>query len=153
MSGLRASGLKTRKQGEFELHWQGTLSDYVTAIAWSPDGKMAASSAAGEVVLYQAGAFQETSLQQGDGRSVDCLAWSQDGQFLAAGGQSGQVNIWQVQSDRTELIATVGNPSAWVDRMAWSPTQNLWLCRKYFLMTNEVSHSRSVKHSFRRVLR
>ncbi|MBM0745720.1 PD40 domain-containing protein (plasmid) [Phormidium sp. CLA17] len=125
MSGLRASGLKTKKQGEFEPHWQGTLADYVTAIAWSLDGKMAASSAAGEVVLYQAGAFQETSLQQGDGRSVDCLAWSQDGRWLAAGGQSGQVKLWRMQSERPELIAIVGNPSAWVDHMAWSPTQDL----------------------------
>lgn len=60
MSGLKASGLKTKQWGEFDLHWQGMLADYVTAIAWSPDGKtLAAISAAGEVVLYQAGAWQK----------------------------------------------------------------------------------------------
>ncbi len=119
-------GLKTKKQGEFAAHWQGTLSDYVTAIAWSPDGKtLAASSAAGEVIFYQAGTFQETPLQAANGRSVDCLAFSHDGQFLAVGGQNGQVKIWQMQLDLPELIATVKNTSAWVDRMAWSPTQNL----------------------------
>ena len=120
------SGLKTKKQVEFDRHWQGMLSDYVTAITWSPDGKtMAASSAAGEVFLYQAEAFQETPLQASNGYSVDCLAFSHDGQFLAAGGQNGQVKIWQAQADLPELIATVENTSAWVDRLKWSPTQHL----------------------------
>ncbi|MBW4515920.1 MAG: WD40 repeat domain-containing protein [Timaviella obliquedivisa GSE-PSE-MK23-08B] len=137
MSSLKTKGLKTKKQGEFDLHWQGTLSDYVMAIAWSPDGKtLATSSAAGEVVLYQetktfqAMPFQGVPLQVMNGDSVDCLAFSHDGQFLAAGGQNGQVHIWQVQSNLPELIApklvaTVGKTAAWVDRMAWSPTQNL----------------------------
>jgi len=70
-------GLKTKKQVEFDRHWQGTLSDYVTSISWSPDGKtLAVSSAAGEVVVYQgagqgAGTLQETLLQAVNGRSVD----------------------------------------------------------------------------------
>lgn len=120
------SGLKTNKQVEFERHWQGTLSDYATAIAWSPDGKtLAASSAAGEVVLYQeTGIFQATPLQAGNGHSVSSLAFSHDGQFLATGGQNGQLNIWRVQAASPDLIATVKNSSAWIDRMAWSPTQN-----------------------------
>jgi WD40 repeat protein len=126
MSGLRTSGFKAKQQGEFKQHWQGTLSDYVTAIVWSPNGKtLTASSAAGEVVLYQAGAFQATPLQAANGDSVNCLAFSHDGEFLAIGGQTGQVKIWRMQSDLPELIATVKNSSAWIDCMAWSSTQNL----------------------------
>jgi WD40 repeat protein len=118
--------LKPKQQREFDRQWQGTLSDYVTAIVWSPDGKtLAASSGAGEVVLYQAGSFQATSLQVGQGASVDCLAFSYDGEFLAVGGQNEQVTIWRVQSGSFELTATVRNTSAWVDRLGWSPTQNL----------------------------
>lgn len=30
----------------FQQQWQGSLSEYVTAVAWSPDGLLAASSAA-----------------------------------------------------------------------------------------------------------
>jgi WD40 repeat protein len=120
------SSLKTKKQAEFDLHWQATLSDYVTAIAWSPDGKtLAASSAAGEVVLYQAGVFQPLPLQAVAGPSIDCLAFSHDGQFLAAGGQTGQVHIWRMQANLPEWVATINHASAWVDRMAWSPTQAL----------------------------
>ncbi len=32
----------------FQQQWHGNLSEYVTAVAWSPDGLLAASSAAGE---------------------------------------------------------------------------------------------------------
>ncbi len=118
--------LKTKKQGEFALYWQGTLSDYVTAIVYSPDGKtIAASSGAGEVVLCQGTGLEITVLQKENGRSVDCLAFSQDGQFLAAAGQNGQVKIWQLQSEAFELVSTLENSPAWVDRLAWSPTQNL----------------------------
>lgn len=107
------------KPQEFDLHWQGMLSDYVTAIAWLPSGStLAASSAAGEVMLWHSGEL--TTLQAGNGASVDCIAFSLDGQFLAAGGQDGKVKIWR---DRT-LIATLEHAPAWVDRLAWSPTSN-----------------------------
>ncbi len=105
---------------EFEEHYSGTLSDYVTAIAWSPqDTILGATSAAGEVVLWNDGNL--TTLQIGNGKSVDCLAFSPDGKFLAVGGQDGQVKIWQ----ETELIATLENAPAWVDKLAWSHTSNL----------------------------
>ncbi|MEO0491362.1 MAG: WD40 repeat domain-containing protein, partial [Cyanobacteria bacterium J06659_2] len=34
---------KTKTQDLFKLLWHQTLSDYVTAIAWSPDGTYLAS--------------------------------------------------------------------------------------------------------------
>jgi WD40 repeat protein len=117
--------MKSTKRVEFKRQWQGELSDYVTAIAWSPSQPMlAASSAAGEVALYLGKTFEPLGLQPADGQSIDCCAFSHDGQFLAVGGQAGQVNIWQIESTATALVATVTS-RAWVDRMAWSPTQNL----------------------------
>jgi WD40 repeat protein len=117
--------VKLKNRVEFKRQWQGKLSDYVTAIAWSPSHQMlAASSAAGEVALYLGKTFQPLALQPADGQSIDCCAFSHDGQFLAVGGQAGQVNIWQIESAATALVATVTS-RAWVDRMAWSPTQNL----------------------------
>ncbi|MFH7030615.1 MAG: WD40 repeat domain-containing protein [Heteroscytonema crispum UTEX LB 1556] len=104
---------------EFEEHSSGTLSDYVTAIAWSPDGTtLAGASAAGEVALWENGSIE--ILQAGSGESVDCIAFSRNGQFLAVGGQDGRVKIWR----ETELITTLENAPAWVDRLAWNPTNN-----------------------------
>ncbi|CEJ44440.1 High-affnity carbon uptake protein Hat/HatR [Umezakia ovalisporum] len=107
------------KSKEFKEHYSATLSDYVSAIAWSPHGKtLAATSAAGEVVRWHDG--NPTTLQTGDGTSVDCVAFSPDGKFLAVGGQNGQVKIWQDE----QLIATLENAPAWVDQLGWSPIGN-----------------------------
>lgn len=117
--------VKIGNQQEFKQSWRGSLSDYVTAVVWLPDGQtLAASSATGEVVLLDIGTLQVSVLQKGDGQSIDCLTVSPDGQFLAAGGQTGQIKIWQLRSQPSTLITTLDNPSVWVDRMAWSPTAN-----------------------------
>ena len=105
---------------EFEEYYSGTLSDYATAIAWCPKNTtLAATSAAGEVVLWQDGSL--VTLQTGNDESVNCVAFSQDGQFLAVGGQDGRVKIWR----EGELMTTLENSPAWVDKLAWSYTSNL----------------------------
>jgi WD40 repeat protein len=113
-----------------ECRWSHALADYVTAIAWLPDSagaknRLVASSAAGEVWLYpDKDPLQRICLQSGCGQSIDCLAVSHDGQFLAAAGQSGQVKIWNVKSSVPDLITILEYAPAWIDRMVWSPTQN-----------------------------
>ncbi|MBV6623832.1 MAG: WD40 repeat domain-containing protein [Rivularia sp. (in: Bacteria)] len=103
---------------EFSLISSQTLSDYVTAVAFSPQGDiLTATSAAGEVVFWQNGKLE--TLQSGNGESVDCVAFSYDGKFIAAAGQSGQVKIWQ----GNDLIATLDG-FGWVDKLAWSPKCN-----------------------------
>lgn len=104
---------------QFELLSSQALSDYITAVAWSPQGNiLAATSAAGEVVFWQNGNL--ITLQSGNGESVDCLAFSHDGHFLAVGGQNGEVKIWR----ENQLIATLENAPVWVDKLAWSPKGN-----------------------------
>ncbi len=122
--------LSANTQKLFDPYWQGMLSDYVTAVAWSPSGQiLAASTGAGEVVLWTAKGL--TTLQESSQRSVDALAFSWDGQFLATAGQDGRVQIWQhreigqtIDSAWFQLIHTLENSPAWIDRLAWSPTDN-----------------------------
>ncbi len=40
-------GVGTKGKILFEQQWLGSLSEYITAVAWSPNGLLAASSAAG----------------------------------------------------------------------------------------------------------
>ncbi len=126
-------GLGTKGKILFEQQWLGRLSEYVTTVAWSPNGLLAASSAAGEVVLWQDGNL--VSLLPAGLVSIDCLAFSSDGKFLAAGGQDGKVRVWSKlpptplfkegkQEQEVKLIATLDNTPSWVDKLAWSPTRN-----------------------------
>ena len=119
MFGVRSSG-KTL----LELQWRGMLSDYVTAIAWSPDGEtLAASTGSGDVGIWHSGTLE--ILQSSSSLAVDALAFSRDGQFLAAGGQDGTVKIWQmsaVAGGERSPLHTLNYAPVWIDRLAWSPT-------------------------------
>ena len=123
-------GVGTKGKVLFQQHWQGSLSEYVTAVAWSLDGLLAASSAAGEVVLWQDDSL--VSLLPAGVASIDCLAFSNDGKFLAAGGQDGKVKVWSMASPEfrgirggsPDLIASLDNTPSWVDKLAWSPACN-----------------------------
>jgi WD40 repeat protein len=109
-----------------KFHAKEILSDYITAVTWSPDCTiLAVCSAVGEVMLGTLGEMNELSLQRlqtAISNSTDCLAFSSDSQLLAAGGQDGKVRIWQVNSG--ELITSLDNQRVWVDKLAWSPNYN-----------------------------
>ena len=60
-------------------------------------------------------------LQEKHGASVDAIAFSADGTFLAAGGQAGTVSIWRLEADSAALLTKLENPRVWVDRLRWHP--------------------------------
>jgi WD40 repeat protein len=109
-------------QSILELSAKETLLDYVTAIAWSPKGKvLAAASGSGEVRLLRN--FVSLSLSQPTGQSVDALAFSRDGKWLATGGQEGVITLWQMDGNVPEIADTL-ECGSWVDRLVWHPTCN-----------------------------
>ncbi|MEO1592832.1 MAG: WD40 repeat domain-containing protein [Cyanobacteria bacterium J06632_22] len=121
MASKKAKGA-TKTKTALTLLWQTQLQEYVTAIAWCPTGdRLAASSAAGEVVIYSLRGGERTVLQTEQGESVDALAISADGRFLAAGGQSGTVWIWQLQGGDISLITTLPHKRTWIDCLRWHP--------------------------------
>lgn len=116
----------------FQQYWQDTLSEYITAIARSPHNTFAASSAAGEVVLWSENDI--LPLQESINSAINSLAFSSNGQYLAAGGQDGNVKIWRITHNRSqqpinktqsEYLTTLENGSSWIDKLRWSPTQPL----------------------------
>lgn len=102
---------------------RGYLSDYVTAIAWSAHHSLAIASAAGEILLVNPETRKEHLLRTGNDQSINCLAFSSDGHYLAAGGQSGQLLIWPIQSLIGPPII-LSHARTWLDRLTWSPTRN-----------------------------
>ncbi|KAM3104836.1 WD40 repeat domain-containing protein [Phormidesmis sp. 146-33] len=109
-------------QSILELSAKETLSDYVTAIAWSPIGNaVAVASGLGEVRLLKNSV--SLSLGQPTGSSIDALAFSWDGKWLATGGQAGMITLWQMDEDVPKIADTL-ECNSWVDRLVWHPTCN-----------------------------
>jgi WD40 repeat protein len=126
----QAFGNASPSQNQYQLSHTWQLTDYITAIAWSGNGRYgSAISAAGEVFLFDLKTDRSTYLQTAAQASLDCLAFSSDSQFLAAAGQQGQVLIWQFPPDASSaspvLLKTIDCPGAWIDRLIWHPTQPL----------------------------
>ncbi len=112
----------TNWQSELELEWQGQLDDLVTAIACAPNGlSWAASSAAGEVV-WNPRQGDLVRLQGTDGQSIDQLAFSADSRWLAAGGQAGELLIWNCEDfHQTPQLVNQIKIGKWIEHLAWHP--------------------------------
>jgi WD40 repeat protein len=115
----------TNWQSELELEWQGQVDDLVTSIACAPNGQSwAASSAAGEVV-WNPRQQDLVKLQAADGQSIDQIAFSADSRWLAAGGQAGQLLLWDCADPRRppQLIHQI-KIDKWIEHLAWHPIES-----------------------------
>ena len=112
----------TKKQ--FKPTDKQQLSEYITGLAWSSDGNLAIITAAGELAIWQSGKLSLLTFASND--SLDCIDFSTDGQYIAVAGQKGEVQIWQIAENLDfKLVTTIGNEKAWIDSLAWHPTENL----------------------------
>jgi WD40 repeat protein len=96
-------------------------------MSWSPDGKwLAIASGAGEIRLLNVVNRQTIAIEPAADRSIDCLEFSYDGQFLAAGGQNGQVKVWRISPELMTAapVKVLEHSRTWVEHLAWSPTRN-----------------------------
>ena len=112
-------------QSELQLKWQGQLDDLVTSIACAPNGQSwAASSAAGEVV-WNPRQQDLVKLHEADGQSIDRIAFSADSRWLAAGGQAGQLLIWDCADlcRPPQLIHQI-KIDKWIEHLAWHPIES-----------------------------
>ena len=115
---------KTITKKQFELTGKQQLSEYITDLAWSPNGdRLAIVTAGGELAIWQA--EELTILINQNNYSLDCLGFSADGQWLAAGGQEGKVYLWRLDSGRFDLFTVLEYKRTWIDSLVWHPVENL----------------------------
>ncbi len=108
---------------ELELSCQYQLSDLVTGLCCAPDGRgWAASSAAGEVV-WNAGSSHLISLQAANRHSIEDVAFSADGRWLAAGGQAGKLFIWDCRDLQSPQLVQSLDIDRWIEHLVWHPSQ------------------------------
>jgi WD40 repeat protein len=143
--------VKTRRLAP---RWDARTADYVTALAWSPDGRqLAAATGAGTLELFSAEGAP-ASKRQAHSLGIECLAWIEEGLFT--GGQDNRLCRWDEASPAP--LSERKDPKHWVHRLAWSnhPVQSpggrrqpllaaacgktILLCDAHGTVLKEISH-------------
>ncbi|HEX9133194.1 MAG TPA: WD40 repeat domain-containing protein [Ktedonobacteraceae bacterium] len=95
-------------------------TDYVSAVAWSPDGKRIASASGDHTVqVWDAANGGHVLTYRGHGGDVLSLAWSPDGKNVVSGSVDKTVQVWDATSG-TRVYTYNGHSDAVFD-VAWSP--------------------------------
>jgi WD40 repeat protein len=83
------------------------LPDRPSAVAVSPDGKLAAASTAGAIYLWELPSGKVRGRLQGHPQEVHSLAFSPDGRTLASADPiEGELRLWDVETGKARRIAT-----------------------------------------------
>jgi WD40 repeat protein len=95
-------------------------SAYVSAVAWSPDGKRIASASGDHTAqVWDAATGKHILTYRGHSSDVLALAWSPNGQYIATGSLDTTVQVWNATTGAT--VYTYRGHSGAVFDIAWSP--------------------------------
>ncbi len=86
------------QKGNLLADLPGAPSNYAYVLAWSPDGKLLATTDTVDfdVRVWNVALKQVVATLTGHSDYVNALAWSPDGQLLASGSSDGTVRLWRV---------------------------------------------------------
>jgi WD40 repeat protein len=105
--------------------WHGKLDDFITQVAWSPDGALlAAASVSGQVAIYDVAKERPLHLlEQTHADGCDALAWRPDGKALATAGRDGKWRLWNALEGTRIIEHEAG--ALWPEHAVWSaPGEN-----------------------------
>ena len=131
LTGLREPTL-TADAGLFELRsaypWAlntfGSQTEFVSSVAFSPDGKLALSGSGGNTLkLWDVATGRELRTFSGHAGSVTSVAFSPDGRLALLGGRV--LELWDVGTGRG--LGTFGGQTEFVESVAFSPDGKLAL--------------------------
>lgn len=88
-------------------------------IAFTSDGRRLAVGFGNGAAVYETEHWREVRRLEGHPNVVLALAWSPDGNFLAAGGFEGKVVLWDARTGAVHK--TLEGHSTYVGALAWSP--------------------------------
>ncbi len=104
-------------------------TDYVFAVAWSPDGKLIASGGRDKTVqvwpvpqgaqVVDPAAEGNVFTYRGHTTNVSTVAWSPDGKRIASGAWDNTVQVWEPTPESNTL--TYKGHMSFVNTVAWSP--------------------------------
>src|SRR5215472_6274632 len=76
-------------------------SGYVSAVAWSPDGKRIASGSGDHTVqVWDASEGSHVYVYRGHNSDVSALAWSPDGKYIVSAGLDNTVQVWEAATGK-----------------------------------------------------
>ncbi len=104
-------------------------TDYVFAVAWSPDGKLIASGGGDKTVqvwtvpqgvqVVDPAAEGNVFTYRGHTTNVSAVAWSPDGRRIASGAWDNTVKVWEPTPESNTM--TYDGHVSFVNTVAWSP--------------------------------
>jgi WD40 repeat protein len=102
--------------------WHAKLDDFISSLAWSPDGRqLAVASVSGQLGIYDNAAGKAVRLiDRAHADGGDAVAWRPDGQAIATAGRDGTWRLWD-PLDGTKLAEHEAG-ALWPEHLAWSPS-------------------------------
>jgi len=110
---------KKRKIAELEATWYINTGDYVTDVAFSPEGStITIASASGEVWLVEAVSGEVRHKLDAHKGGVLRIVWRSHADTLVSSGQDGMIRAWNPKSG--ECLAAFAAGSFWAEQIAWN---------------------------------